>query len=235
MKVLNFLAEECGLSQGSAIAGIGSGTGIFTALLLKRGCKVYAVEANKPMQAAAVHRFDGNENFIPVNANAETTTLPDQSIELIVCAQAFHWFNNNKTHAEFKRMLKDGEYTALIWNNRQADADAFSMAYENLLKTDTPEYNEVNHRNISEKDLESFFRNGEFKTADYRNNQVFDEGGLMGRAMFIPDEQKLKDFKTLIEPYFKKIKSNQTQIQSHTKMRDTLLPKLMSGAVRVKI
>ena len=53
--------------------------------------------------------------------------------------------------------------------------------------------------------------------------------------MVIPDEQKLKDFKELIKPYFKKIKSNQTQIQSLTKMRDTLLPKLMSGEVRVAV
>jgi type I restriction enzyme S subunit len=53
--------------------------------------------------------------------------------------------------------------------------------------------------------------------------------------MVIPDEQKLKAFKVLIKPYFKKIKSNQTQIQSLTKMRDTLLPKLMSGEVRVAI
>ncbi len=53
--------------------------------------------------------------------------------------------------------------------------------------------------------------------------------------MIVPDQQTLGAFKTLIKPYFAKIKSNQTQIQSLTKMRDTLLPKLMSGEVRVAI
>ena len=51
--------------------------------------------------------------------------------------------------------------------------------------------------------------------------------------MIIPDEQKLNNFKALIKPYFQKIKSNQTQIRTLTQLRDTLLPKLMSGDVRV--
>lgn len=50
----------------------------------------------------------------------------------------------------------------------------------------------------------------------------------------IPEEDSLIRFKEIIEPYFKKIKSNQTQIRTLTALRDTLLPKLMSGEVRVK-
>jgi len=47
--------------------------------------------------------------------------------------------------------------------------------------------------------------------------------------------EKIKEFNRLCAMYFLKIKSNQTQIQSLTKMRDTLLPKLMSGEVKVAI
>lgn len=39
----------------------------------------------------------------------------------------------------------------------------------------------------------------------------------------------------IVSPYFDKIESNQLQIQTLTEMRDTLLPKLMSGEVRVKL
>ncbi len=49
----------------------------------------------------------------------------------------------------------------------------------------------------------------------------------------IPDEKKLNDFEDLIQSYFKKIKSNQIQIRTLTKLRDTLLPKLMSGEIIV--
>jgi len=50
----------------------------------------------------------------------------------------------------------------------------------------------------------------------------------------IPDEQKLIAFNNLISPFFRKIKSNQNQIRTLTQLRDTLLPKLMSGEVRMK-
>lgn len=50
----------------------------------------------------------------------------------------------------------------------------------------------------------------------------------------IPPIQKLELFDKEIGPLFQKIKSNTIQIRTLTKLRDTLLPKLMSGEVRVK-
>jgi len=41
----------------------------------------------------------------------------------------------------------------------------------------------------------------------------------------------IKEFNLVVEPYFEKIKSNQIQIRTLTALRDTLLPKLMSGEV----
>ncbi len=51
--------------------------------------------------------------------------------------------------------------------------------------------------------------------------------------MVIPDKQTLNSFKDLIRPYFEKIKVNQNQIRTLTQLRDTLLPKLMSGEIRI--
>jgi type I restriction enzyme, S subunit len=45
--------------------------------------------------------------------------------------------------------------------------------------------------------------------------------------------EKIKLFDQEVGPYFQKIKSNSLQIQTLTQLRDTLLPKLMSGEVRV--
>ena len=52
--------------------------------------------------------------------------------------------------------------------------------------------------------------------------------------MPIPDEKNLKILSDEIKPLFQKIKSNTAQIRTLTQLRDTLLPKLMSGEVRVK-
>lgn len=51
--------------------------------------------------------------------------------------------------------------------------------------------------------------------------------------LLIPPKQILDDFQILVKPLFEKIKSNQTQIRTLTALRDTLLPKLMSGEVKV--
>ena len=50
----------------------------------------------------------------------------------------------------------------------------------------------------------------------------------------VPSKDILINFKNRIIPYFQKIKANQAQIRTLTQMRDTLLPKLMSGEVSVK-
>ena len=101
-EVLTHLARQCNLTSGSAIADIGSGTGIFSGLLLAQGYKVYAVEPNESMQEAAIKLFGDNQNFIPIAGAAEATSLPGNSIDLVVCAQAFHWFDAEKTKTEFK-------------------------------------------------------------------------------------------------------------------------------------
>lgn len=53
--------------------------------------------------------------------------------------------------------------------------------------------------------------------------------------MIIPDNEKLVAFKEIVKPSFDKIKSNQTQIRTLTNTLDNLLPKLMSGEVRVNL
>lgn len=50
----------------------------------------------------------------------------------------------------------------------------------------------------------------------------------------LPPENLLKEFDITVYPLFEKIFTNQTQIRTLTQLRDTLLPKLISGEVRVK-
>ena len=51
--------------------------------------------------------------------------------------------------------------------------------------------------------------------------------------IIIPDDVTMNSFKAKTEPLFNKIRQNQAQILTLEKLRDTLLPKLMSGEVRV--
>ena len=212
-EVLAYLKNTCGLTTDSIIADIGAGTGIFTTLLLDEGYKVYAIEPNKPMRDAAVEQLSANKNFTPVNGSAEVTTLPNHSIDLIVCAQAFHWFNNERTQTEFNRILKPGAKAALIWNNRLTDADEFLTAYDKLLKSESVDYNKVNHQNLANIDFKAFFKDGEFTLVKYPNQQIFDEEGLIGRAYsssYVPalDTEAGKQFLPMIKELFAKYNKN---------------------------
>ena len=51
--------------------------------------------------------------------------------------------------------------------------------------------------------------------------------------MTIPDKETMNIFKAQVMPLFEKIKSNQQQMQTLAIQRDTLLPRLMSGEVKV--
>jgi len=212
-EVIDFLEKRGNLPAGSRIADVGSGTGIFSSLLLDRGYTVYAIEPNEAMQSAAVKQFENNTNFHPITGSAEATTLPQHSIDLVVCAQAFHWFDPQKTKIEFKRILKDDGLVALIWNNRSADTDDFSAAYESILKQDSMDYNKVNHRNIKDIDFKAFFKDGLYEAVKYPNVQVFDEAGFLGRAYsssYVPPEgtEEGEKFKVLLKDIFAKYNQN---------------------------
>jgi type I restriction enzyme S subunit len=68
------------------------------------------------------------------------------------------------------------------------------------------------------------------------NGSVFQEiskSNFKTLEIQIPLSRILDNFERAISPTFEKIKANQKQIQTLEKLRDTLLPKLMSGEVRV--
>jgi type I restriction enzyme S subunit len=80
------------------------------------------------------------------------------------------------------------------------------------------------------------------KSGQYRlENEITGSTGMLmlniGRVrdfkIIVPTKEKLELFKKSLDPIYGKVEINNSQIQSLTKTRDTLLPKLMSGQVRV--
>lgn len=214
-KVFDYLDQQCRLTPDSVIADIGSGTGIFTALLLQRCYTVYAVEPNEAMRREAEKQLKHQARFHSVNGAAEATTLADKAIGLVVCAQAFHWFNNPETKAEFKRILRPGGLIALIWNNRCIEADDFAIAYELLLKQQTGDYEHVNHQNLTETDFANFFHNGKYKLIKFPNFQVFNLEQLTGRAFsssYLPaqDTEEGRALSVLLKGLFDQYQTNGT-------------------------
>jgi len=190
-EIIDYLERQCHLSAQSAIADIGAGTGIFTKLLAEKGYKVFAVEPNDAMREEADRQLSKFPGYHSIVGKADLTGLTSQSIDLVVCAQAFHWFNTPETKAEFQRILKSGGQVVLIWNNRDVEADAFAAAYDALLKTLGGDYERINHQNLKEPDFVRFYKNGKYTLTKFSNQQIFDFEQLAGRAFsssYIPAE-----------------------------------------------
>lgn len=65
--------------------------------------------------------------------------------------------------------------------------------------------------------------------------QKFNKTAFRGLKINYPSLEYIAEFESFVKPYFDKIDFNQTQIRTLTNLRDTLLPKLMSGEVRVEM
>jgi SAM-dependent methyltransferase len=110
---------------------------------------------------------------------------------VIVAAQAFHWFDSEKTKNEFQRILKPGGFVVLMWNDRRTDSTDFLKAYEDLLQMFGTDYNQVNHRNISDERLDAFWGKGNWKMFSEENHQDFNFESLKGRLLsssYVPGE-----------------------------------------------
>jgi SAM-dependent methyltransferase len=187
--VLALLREGIGLTPATVIADIGSGTGIATALFLDHRHLVFAVEPNREMRGAAERLLGGRANFRSVNGTAEATTLPDASVDCVVAAQAFHWFDPEKTRAEFRRILRAGGWVVLLWNTRLVTAP-FARAYESLLQTCSGDYARVTHEHIDQTVLGGFYAGG-YQRRTLPNERTLDfdslRGGLLS-ASYAPTE-----------------------------------------------
>jgi len=155
-----------------AVADIGAGTGKLTAELLGRGWSVYAVEPNDDMRAALVSRLGEDARLTVVGAPAESTSLPDASVDLVTVAQAFHWFDIPAFRAECRRILRPGGQVALIWNFRrkgeesvEAVAEAFRARVGGFVALTLAE-------EITDADLTEFFGGPHFQRFAFDNDEA---------------------------------------------------------------
>ena len=174
-EIITLLQRECGLSADSVVADIGSGTGLLSRVFLDAGCRVFAVEPNAEMRAAADQALSANPRYRSVDARAEATTLADRSVDVVTAGQAFHWFSPHPTRVEFRRILKPQGRVVLIWNERTHDA-GFMQDYDALVRRYATE-----REPITPGQLDDFFGAGRWQIRRLRNQQIFDLTSLQGR------------------------------------------------------
>jgi SAM-dependent methyltransferase len=138
-ELLPWLTGELELQAGRTCVDLGAGTGKFTALLVQTGAEVIAVEPVAEMRRQLVADLPGVR---ALEGTAEAMPLPDASAHAVLCAQAFHWFANERTVEEIHRVLKPGGRLGLVWNVRD-ESVGWVAALTKIMapyETGTPRY-----------------------------------------------------------------------------------------------
>ena len=188
----SFIKDQFALSKSSIVVDVGSGTGISTGPFLDLGCVVNAVEPNSEMRKAAENAFAGRQTFHSIDGTAENTKLPSSSADLVIAAQAFHWFDPSKFRSEVKRILKPNGHAVLMWNIRKETGTRFLESYEKVLCAYGTDYMKVRRQNVTENgSLDTFFGKDNYQVKTFRHSKRFDLlalKGLLLSSSYAPNE-----------------------------------------------
>ncbi|MHC8293943.1 class I SAM-dependent methyltransferase [Pseudomonas sp. LB3P58] len=138
-QVADWLTGTLGLNADNAVVDLGAGTGKFTGRLMATGAQVIAVEPVAQMLEKLSEAFP---EVLAVSGTAMDLPLPDASVDVVICAQAFHWFASAEALTEIARVLKPGGKLGLVWNLRDTRVSWVPKldAIVNALEGDSPRY-----------------------------------------------------------------------------------------------
>lgn len=210
--IIEFMKNK-GMTQSSVFADVGSGTGLLTKLFLENGNKVYGVEPNKKMREAGETYLSNFNNFVSITGSSEETSLPNSSVDFITAGQAYHWFSQEPTKKEFKRILKKSNHynVFLIWNER-TDTTSFNRDLEQFIRKFSNDYLQVSHSQ-DEKKKQNLFFNEEFSKESFANKQVLSFEALKGRLlsssyMLQKSDPRYQQFENELQALFDKHKKD---------------------------
>lgn len=134
-----WLKETLHLTPQQHLLDLGAGTGKLIPELLKISPHITAVE---PIQAMRTQLEQQHPNIISRAGISQNIPLPDQSVDAVLCGQAFHWFSDLDSLKEIARVLKPQGHLILIWNQRDLSVDWVKELAECIApyEGDTPRY-----------------------------------------------------------------------------------------------
>ncbi|MHA7132448.1 class I SAM-dependent methyltransferase [Oerskovia turbata] len=97
------------------VLDLAAGTGKLTERLVDRGLHVTAVEPSEGMRAELREAVPGAHVLA---GTAERIPLDDGSVDAVLVAQAWHWFDTDAAVPEIARVLRPGGRLGVVWNVR---------------------------------------------------------------------------------------------------------------------
>ena len=173
-EAVTWMVEHLGIRPSSRVLDLAAGTGKFTRLLHGR---VVAIEPIEGMRRQFVSAVPG----VPVIAGvAEAIPLADESVDAVTVAQAFHWFDTDKSLAEIRRVLRPRGRLGLVWNRRDESVPWVARLRDLLEPYEGLTPREWRRRWMRPEWTETGFT--ELEEGEFAYQQELDAEGLCGRV-----------------------------------------------------
>lgn len=111
---VELLTLELEIGAGRLVVDLAAGTGKLTRALAPYHATIVAVEPVAGMREQLVGAVPGIE---VLDGTAERIPLQDASVDAVLVAQAFHWFDAARAAAEIHRVLRPAGGLGVIWNS----------------------------------------------------------------------------------------------------------------------
>lgn len=137
---LGYLVEALGIREDRDVLELGAGTGKFTELIALSGARITALEPVAAMREALARDCP---TVTILDGTAEAIPLQDGSVDAVVAAQAFHWFDGGRALPEIHRVLRQVGTLGMIWNVRDAASDwseRLTAIFDRVAGPDVPRY-----------------------------------------------------------------------------------------------
>jgi SAM-dependent methyltransferase len=102
-------------ARAGDVLDLGAGTGKLTTRLVERGLDVVAVDPIPEMLEVLRRTLP---NTTALLGTAEEIPLANNSVDAVLVAQAWHWFDPARAIPEVIRVLRPGGRLGLVWNTR---------------------------------------------------------------------------------------------------------------------
>lgn len=210
------------------VVDLGCGTGLSTAIWEGAAKRVIGIEPSQDMISVARRKSSTPVSFI--QAYADDTGLEDNSADVAVCSQSFHWMEPNATLKEVNRILKYGGVFATIdcdwppvtlWQAEKAYMELYGRV--KYIEKTNPNVKDTFTRYPKDKHLENirssgFFRytrellfaNTESCTAERLVNIILSQGSLQTILKKAPGliEKDIDDFRKTVQSIFQSERFN---------------------------
>lgn len=211
------------MENPETVVDLGCGTGLSTMVWECNCNKVIGIEPSDDMRKVAISKQNENVSFL--KGYSHETGLDNNSVNVVVCSQSFHWMEPSSTLAEINRILKNGGIFTTVdcdwppvshWEVEKAYMKLFDKVHcieETLptIKDNFIRYKKSKHLdNIINSGFFSFarevvFSNTEKCTSDRLINLTLSQGSLQGVLKNAPKLifEDVESFKSLVNQIFK--------------------------------